>query len=330
VNRIHRPPAAPTGIRAAACAAAVSLVLVLAACGSTVETAAAPAPGVTPKPCDTLNIAVNPWVGYAANVAVISYLAKHELGCKVVEKDLTEDDSWKDMASGSIDVILENWGHDDLKKRYIDDQRVAVELGITGNKGVIGWYVPPFLAKKYPDITKWQNLNKYATQFKTGKSAGKGQLLDGDPSYVTNDEALVRNLKLDFTVVYAGSEDALIAAFKDAEDTKTPLLGYFYAPQWFLSQVHLVHIELPPYTPGCDADPKTVACDYQPYDLDKVANRKFAESGSPAANLVKNFTWTDDDQNAVARYLTVDKLSRDEAAKRWLDAHQSQWQAWLR
>ncbi len=330
MNRIHRPPAAPTGIRAAACAAAVSLVLVLAACGSTVETAAAPAPGVTPKPCDTLNIAVNPWVGYAANVAVISYLAKHELGCKVVEKDLTEDDSWKGMASGSIDVILENWGHDDLKKRYIDDQRVAVELGITGNKGVIGWYVPPFLAKKYPDITKWQNLNKYATQFKTGKSAGKGQLLDGDPSYVTNDEALVRNLKLDFTVVYAGSEDALIAAFKDAEDTKTPLLGYFYAPQWFLSQVHLVHIELPPYTPGCDADPKTVACDYQPYDLDKVANRKFAESGSPAANLVKNFTWTDDDQNAVARYLTVDKLSRDDAAKRWLDAHQSQWQAWLR
>jgi glycine betaine/proline transport system substrate-binding protein len=73
-----------------------------------------------------------------------------------------------------------------------------------------------------------------------------------------------------------------------------------------------------------------VACDYQPYDLDKVANRKFAESGSPAANLVKNFTWTDDDQNAVARYLTVDKLSRDDAAKRWLDAHQSQWQAWLR
>jgi glycine betaine/proline transport system substrate-binding protein len=315
-------------IRPLACAAAFALVL--AGCGTTAETTVAPAPGVTPKPCDTVRIAVNPWVGYAANVAVISYLAKHELGCKVVEKDLTEDDSWKGIAGGTIDVILENWGHDDLKKKYIDDQKVAVELGITGNKGVIGWYVPPWLAKKYPDITDYQNLNKYATQFKTSKSAGKGQLLDGDPSYVTNDEALVRNLKLDFTVVYAGSEDALIAAFKDAEAKKTPLLGYFYAPQWFLSEVHLVHINLPPYTPGCDADPKTVACDYQPYDLDKVANRKFAESGSPAANLVKNFTWSDDDQNQVARYLTVDKLSRDDAAKRWLDAHQSQWQAWLR
>jgi len=315
-------------IRLLACTTA--FILVLAGCGTSTETAATPAPGITPKPCDSVTIAVNPWVGYAANVAVISYLAKHELGCKVVEKDLTEDESWKGIAAGTIDVILENWGHDDLKKKYIDDQKVAVELGITGNKGVIGWYVPPFLAKKYPDITEWQNLNKYATQFKTSKSAGKGQLLDGDPSYVTNDEALVRNLKLDFTVVYAGSEDALIAAFKDAEAKKTPLLGYFYAPQWFLSEVHLVHINLPAYTPGCDADPKTVACDYQPYDLDKIGNKRFAESGSPAANLVKNFTWSDDDQNEVARYLTVDKLSRDDAAKRWLDAHQSQWQAWLR
>jgi glycine betaine/proline transport system substrate-binding protein len=315
-------------IRLLACTTA--FILVLAACGTSTETAATPAPGITPKPCDSVTIAVNPWVGYAANVAVISYLAKHELGCKVVEKDLTEDESWKGIAASTIDVILENWGHDDLKKKYIDDQKVAVELGITGNKGVIGWYVPPFLAKKYPDITEWQNLNKYATQFKTSKSAGKGQLLDGDPSYVTNDEALVRNLKLDFTVVYAGSEDALIAAFKDAEAKKTPLLGYFYAPQWFLSEVHLVHINLPAYTPGCDADPKTVACDYQPYDLDKIGNKRFTESGSPAANLVKNFTWSDDDQNEVARYLTVDKLSRDDAAKRWLDAHQSQWQAWLR
>jgi glycine betaine/proline transport system ATP-binding protein len=41
------------------------------------------------------------------------------------------------------------------------------------------------------DITDYKNLNKYAGLFKTSESKGKGQLLDGDPSYVTNDEALV-------------------------------------------------------------------------------------------------------------------------------------------
>jgi glycine betaine/proline transport system substrate-binding protein len=228
-----------------------------------------------------------------------------------------------------VDAILENWGHDDLKKLYIDEQKVAVEAGLTGNKGVIGWYVPPWMAERHPDITSWRNLNKYADLFSTRRSGGKGQLLDGDKSYVTNDIALVKNLGLDFTVVYAGSENALIDAFRSAERNRKPLLGYFYSPQWLLSEIKLVHVELPQYTPGCDADPKTVACDYQPYDLDKIENREFAYSGNPAARLIQNFAWTNDDQNQVARDITDGKVSPDRAAKRWLDGHREVWQKWV-
>src|SRR3712207_7504448 len=57
----------------------------------------------------------------------------------------------------------------------------------TGNIGQIGWWVPPWMVEEYPDILDWQNLNKYADLFKTSESGGKGQLLDGDPSFVTND-----------------------------------------------------------------------------------------------------------------------------------------------
>ena len=307
---------------------ALLIVLTLAACGSGATAITAP-PGVKRTACGDVSIAVNPWVGYAANVAVVSYLLKTELGCTVVEKDLTEDESWEGLAGGQVDVILENWGHDDLKKRYIDDRKVAVEQGLTGNKGIIGWYVPPWMAKEHPDITDYKNLNEYAEQFRTKKSGDKGQFLAGDPSFVTNDAALIKNLGLDFAVVYAGSEDALIAAFRKAEKNREPLIGYFYTPQWLLSEIPLVHIPLPRYKPGCDADPKKVACDYQPYDLDKIARKAFVDSGSPAADLVKNFRWTNEDQNAVARDITVGKLSRDAAAKRWLDANRSTWQKWM-
>src|SRR4051794_24567413 len=238
---------------------ALLIVLTLAACGSDATAITAP-PGVERTACGTVSIAVNPWVGYAANVAVVSYLLKQELGCTVVEKDLTEDASWEGLASGQVDAILENWGHDDLKKTYIDDKKVAVEQGLTGNKGVIGWYVPPWMAKEYPNIVKWKSLNDYADLFKTSKSGGKGQLIGGDPSFVTNDAALIKNLKLNFSVVYAGSEDALIAEFQKAEADKKPLIGYFYTPQWLLSEIDLVHVPLPLYKPGCDADPDTVAC----------------------------------------------------------------------
>ena len=276
-----------------------------------------------------VNLAMNDWVGYTADAAVASYVLENDLKCKVNQKPLKEDLSWQGFASGQIDVIMENWGHEDLAAKYITTQKVALDAGQTGNLGVIGWYVPPWLAKAHPDILDWNNLNKYADQFKTSESGDKGQLLDGDPSFVTNDEALVKNLNLNFKVVYAGSEAALIKAFQDAETNKKWVIGYFYSPQWFLSEVPLVKVNLPKWTPGCDSDPAKVNCDYPVYNLNKVMSTKLAGSGSSAAAFLKNFQWTNDDQNLVAKYITADKMSPADAAKKWIDANPDKVNAWL-
>ena len=280
--------------------------------------------------CGTFNLAVNPWVGYEANAAVIAYVAEHDLGCKVTQKDLKEEIAWQGFGTGEVDAVVENWGHDDLKKKYITDQKTAVEAGPTGNEGLIGWYVPPWLAKEHPDILDWKNLNKYAAEFKTSESGGKGQLLDGDPSFVTNDEALVKNLKLDYKVVYAGSETALIQAFRKAEKDKEWVIGYFYEPQWFMSEVPLKKVKLPEYKTGCDANAEKVDCDYPVYKLDKIVSAKFAKSGSPAYDLVKNFTWTNEDQNIVAKYIAVDKMTPEAAAKKWVEANRDKVEAWIK
>lgn len=307
---------------------AIAALVGLAACGSPAPAPVA-APGAPEKTsCGTVRLAVNPWVGYQANTAVVSYLLRRELGCTVQLKPDGEEDSWKHLAGGQVDAILEVWAHDDLKKQYIDKQRIAVEAGLTGNTGVLGWYVPPWMKEAYPDITDWKNLNKYADLFRTAKTGAKGQLLDGDPSYVTNDKDLVRNLGLKYSVQYAGSEDKLIAAFREAQEQRKPLLGYFYSPQWLLAEIPLTPINLPAYTPGCDADPATVKCGYQPYALDKIVSRTFAYSGSPAYDLIKNFRWTNDDQNQVAGDITKG-MSDDAAAQKWLDANRKVWQKWL-
>ena len=36
--------------------------------------------------------------------------------------DVKEEVGWQGMADGSIDTIVENWGHPDLVKKYIDEQ----------------------------------------------------------------------------------------------------------------------------------------------------------------------------------------------------------------
>ena len=139
----------------------------------------------------------------------------------------------------------------------------------------------------------------------------------------------MKNLDLNYKVVYAGSEAALITAFKDAEANKKWMIGYFYSPQWFLSEVPLKKVALPPYTEGCDAEAAKVACDYPEYTLNKIMATKFANSGSPGATLIKNFTWTNDDQNLVAKYITADKMKPEEAAKKWVDANPDKVKAWL-
>ena len=315
--------------RAGLLATVASLALTLAACGGgTIKDTTGAA---SSKPCGKpVNIALNAWVGYEANAYVIGNVLEKKLGCQVNYVKLAEQPSWAGMANGTVDAIVENWGHDDLVKKYIDQQHVVVDAGPTDNTGVIGWFVPPWMAQKYPDITDWHNLNKYAPMFKTSESGSQGQVLDGDPSYVTNDQALVTNLHLNYKVVVGGSEAALIQSFRTAEANKTPLLAYFYEPQWFFSEMKLVKVNLPAYTPGCDADPAKVACDYPPYKLNKLISTKFADSGSPAVNVIKNFHWTNDDQNEVAKAISAGGMTPDAAAQQWISAHASDVNAWLK
>jgi glycine betaine/proline transport system substrate-binding protein len=284
-------------------------------------------------PCGTVNIAVNPWVGYEADAAVVAYLLTNKLGCTVVKKNIDEQTSWQGFPTGEVDAVLENWGHDDLVAKYITTDKTAQDLGLTGNEGIIGWYIPKFFADANPDILTAKTdptiLNKYAAQFKTSESGDKGQILDGDPSFVTNDQGMINGFGLNYKVVYSGSEAASNKAIQAAIDAKRPILAYYYTPNWFSAKVDLVHIEFPAWTAGCDKVATNIKCDYPPYHLNKIASTKFATSGSPAFTFISKFKWTNDDQNAVAADITANGMSDDDAAKKWVDANATVWQAWM-
>ncbi|HEU4920039.1 MAG TPA: ABC transporter substrate-binding protein [Candidatus Limnocylindrales bacterium] len=305
--------------------AVAGLSIALAACSATPGGGASQGGGGG----GTVNIAINPWVGYEANAAVVGYLLENELGYDVVEKDLKEDVSWQGFASGEVDVIIENWGHPDLEKKYIEEDKVAQNAGETGNVGIIAWYIPKWLADENPDITDFANLNKYADLFKTSESGDLGQFLGSDPSFVQYDEALIENLDLNFKVIFSGGEAATVTAFQQAVQDKKPLLGYFWDPHWLHSQIDLVRVSLPPYEEGCDADLEKVACDYPEYALNKIVSTKFATEGGKAYELVKNFKWTNEDQNLVSDYITNQDMTPEEAAKKWVDENEDVWKAWI-
>ena len=61
----------------------------------------------------------------------------------------------------------------------------------------------------------------------------------------------------------------------------------------------------------------------------KVISTKFNDNGGDAATFVKNFNWTNADQNLVADYITNQGMTAEAAAKKWADDNESVWKAWL-
>jgi glycine betaine/proline transport system substrate-binding protein len=321
-------PAAAAKAKVTATVAGVSALLLLTGCGAADMTRQA-SPFADARGAKSITLSVQSWVGAQANVAVAQYLLERELGYRVDTVQIDEVPAWDALSQGRVDAILEDWGHPEQEQRYVEDKKTITPGGDLGVTGHIGWFVPTYFAKQHPDVTNWKNLNKYAARFATAESGGKGQLMDGSPSYVTNDKALVKNLDLDFQVVFAGSEAAQITQIRQFAKEKKPFLTYWYAPQWLFEKVPMTEVKLPPYKEGCDADPAKVACGYPHTPLQKYLNAGFAKDGGKAAAFLKKFRWTTEDQNEVSLAIADQKMTPEEAAKQWVDGHPSKWKAWL-
>ncbi|MFF4364813.1 ABC transporter substrate-binding protein [Streptomyces sp. NPDC001594] len=315
-------------ITALAAAAALTAGAGLTGCGAADMTRQS-SPYADAAGSRTVTLSVQSWVGATANVAVARYLLEHELGYRVDTVQIDEVPAWDALSQGRVDAILEDWGHPEQEARYVDGKGTIARGGDLGVTGHIGWFVPTYFAQQHPDVTDWKNLGKYADGFRTAESGGKGQLLDGSPSYVTNDKALVKNLGLDFQVVFAGSEAAQITQIKQFAKERKPFLTYWYEPQWLFEKVPMTEVKLPDHEKGCDADPEKVACAYPHTPLQKFFNARFAKDGGDAAAFLKRFHWTKDMQNEVALMIAEEKLPPQEAAARWVKENRATWQAWL-
>ncbi|MFJ1915252.1 ABC transporter substrate-binding protein [Streptomyces sp. NPDC088147] len=319
---------ARTRTHAALALVSAGALLAVTGCGAADMTKQA-SPYANAQGAKTVTLSVQSWVGAQANVAVASYLLEHELGYRVDTVQIDEVPAWDALSQGRVDAILEDWGHPDQEARYVDEKKTIAPGGGLGVTGHIGWFVPTYFAERHPDVTDWRNLDTYASQLRTAESGGKGQLLDGSPSYVTNDKALVNNLDLDYQVVFAGSEAAQITQIKQFAKEKKPFLTYWYKPQWLFQKVPMTEVKLPAYKEGCDADPEKVACAYPHTPLQKFLNADFAKKGGSAARFLENFTWTTEQQNEVALMIAEQKLSPEEAAAKWVATNGPTWKKWL-
>ena len=337
-------------------AVAVALSFVAASCGSdsTSSSATTPAAGATTPAADAttpgagattpagatgaaIKLAVNPWDGSAVNANIAKVVLESKLGTPTELVALDENAAWVGLDAGDLDANLEIWpsGHAADRTTYIDEKKTVVDIGTLGPKAKIGWYVPTFVTDAHPELKTWEGFkdDKLAKLFSTAESGDKGQFLMGDPSYVTYDEQIIKNLNLPLKFVVAGSEAALMTAIQQAETDQKPLLLQFWQPHWMPPNTKLTEVKLPDISATCDASRVAgdggYACDYPVDVLYKAANAGLEAKNKAAFDFLSKFSLTTDQQNEVAQKIESDGMAADAAAKEWVDAHSDIVAGWL-
>jgi glycine betaine/proline transport system substrate-binding protein len=284
--------------------------------------------------CGTVTLNEQAWAGSTAN----TYVAKNVLqsiGCKVNITQIAEIPVYQALADGKTDAVLEDWQHIAQYKQYINQQHTAVMGGPNGVVGHIGWFIPTYLMKQYPQFKTWQGLKGKETLFKSPESGSQGMFLGGDPSYVQKDQQLIKLLGLNFKFVSVGAEPAQVARWTQLYKQKKPVLFYWYTPQYLNTEYQLSEVKLPARFKGCQDNVapgiplKEYKCAYENEILNKVFSAKFAKSGSPAYTVLKRWTWTNLDQETVAKWIAGDHMNPDAAAKKWISANQAKVNKWL-
>jgi glycine betaine/proline transport system substrate-binding protein len=306
-----------------------SFIKILIASVFLVTACSSPQDLTTKGECGTWNIVENPWNGSKANVAVVKAVAEKELGCVINTVLLSEGElTYIALESGEADVVLEDWGLGRWQP-WIDKGSI-VEVGQNGIIGFVGMFVAPWMVKEYPDILDYKNLNKYSELFVNSESNGKGAWYEGDPSYITIGEKLIETNNLNYKFISAGSEVALVELIKQSEANKKPLLTYFAGPHPLFAEIPELkdsRVRFPEsnWLDAADADGTT---DYPDMPVYVLATPKLINSNSSFANLIKNFNWSNEDQDLVSKYL-VDGLSSEEAAQKWIDNNKNKVWEWI-
>jgi glycine betaine/proline transport system substrate-binding protein len=312
--------------------AALMLALFVAACGEEKEESGDGGSASTGgKDCGKVVINENAWAGSTANVYIAKAVLEDELGCEVEITKITEIPVFQAMADGKVDAVLEDWQHVDQYEQYIDKAGTVVQGGPLGVEGHIGWFIPQYVMDENPEFKTWKGLK--------GKEDVFGnEFLGGDPSYVQKDKQLIEALDLDLKHVTAGAEPAQVARWSQAYKQQEPVLFYWYTPQYLNQEYDLAEVMLPPRTEAnkdCkdDAkeggDPEQYKCEYDVTIINKLFSKKFADSGSPAYDVLKKMKLTNEDQELVAKAIAGDKQDPDEAGQDWVKDNQDKVQQWL-
>ena len=193
--------------------------------------------------------------------------------------------------------------------------------------GVPTWVIEKKLCPGLPDWTALKNPD-CAKNFVTPDSGGKGRILEGPQSW--HGDLIPQRIKalgLDhlWVVKFAGSADALWAELYSAKKEGRGTIIFNWTPN-FTDREGFTMIKWPPYSHGCRTeDGGSGACGSPDGYLKKAVNEDWTKSHPDAAKMFKKLSFTTGQIGAMASLVDLDKMTHEDAAKKWLKKNKKVW-----
>jgi glycine betaine/proline transport system substrate-binding protein len=260
------------------------------------------------------------------------------IGDKVAYVPADSQAVYESMRIGDIDISHEVWQSAFGKSFDAARDKGGVldwgdhEARSLEDMGFPNWVMDEGLC---PGLPSWEALKSAdcAKNFATPDSGGKGRWLEGPQTW--HQDLMPQRmtaLGLDdlWVVKFAGSADALWAELAAAKKEGRGTIIFNWTPN-FTDGAGFTFIDFPPYTDGCrPVDGGDGKCGSPDGYLKKAVNEKWTKTHPQAAAIFKKMAFTTGQIGAMAALVDVDKMTHEDAAKKWLADNEKVWKAFTK
>jgi glycine betaine/proline transport system substrate-binding protein len=249
--------------------------------------------------------------------------------------------SWGALCKANNLVSPEMWKilYEPQWKEYIQQKQCVADLEVADTKGEEGWYFPTYVMNgdpardirpTCPGLPDWKALNDCAKVFATPETGNQGQYMSGAKAWgpYYGDPSRIKNLGLDYKLVFAGSEAALQAEWQRAYERGKPFLALMWKPHYLTSKYDLTRVEFPKFTPDCWGEGKSYACNWAEVIIHKLTSAGFADAYPTAARILKNYDLDNAQIGDILELVVEQGMTPKDAVAEWMKANSKVWQAW--
>lgn len=276
------------------------------------------------------------WDSIKLNNALAGLVAEKVFGYTWQETPGSTPISHEALLKGEIDVHMEEWTGN--IPSYAPDLRAGrfVELGVNFDDNRQGFYIPRYVADRYPDLKTVKDLARHAELFPDPEDASRGMVYGGivgwEITEIMNRKIAAYGLDEHYNYFVSGSDAVLSAAMVSAWDRKAPIVAYYWEPTWLLGKYDFILLEDEPYDAArfqegfgaCPAVTVTVAASNEFAASNPEFCAFLARFGMPAAVISEALAYMNSSNagyKEAAEWLLA--KSHPELLDRWLSPEQA-------